>query len=692
MGYAPEKIRNILLAGHSSSGKTSLAEALLFLTKSSDRFGSVAAGTTVMDFEDEEIRRKASVSLAVAPLEYNGTKVNLLDAPGLFDFELGQYEGVQAAETVAVVVSARGGIGVGAEKAFRLAQKNHRATMFFVTSTSVDNADFKKTFNELREKFGSNVCPIIFPVIEEGKKTVFVDLLENKAYTYDNHKATEVPVPDTDGYVDELLSDINEAVATTDDDLMEKFFMEEPFTHEELINGIKEGTKNGTLYPVFAADSLTLEGIELSLRNMVALMPAPTELNPYEVTDNSGETVELKCNANGPLAAYVFKTVADPFVGKLSYVRVLSGTLSAASALVVANSGENERPGKILTMRGKKQIDTKEISAGDIGAITKLGSTHTGDTLCEAGNLYNVKAIDFPHPTMSMAMTAANKGDEGKISSAIQKLLEEDRTVSYRVNSETSQQIISGLGEQHLEVVVAKLKQKFGVEVALQAPRIAYRETIRGTAEAEGKHKKQSGGAGQFGVVQMRFEPLPGEGFEFVNAIVGGTVPKEFIPAVEKGIREAMLHGVLAGYPMIGFKATLYDGKYHPVDSKEVAFKSAARLSYKAACAKAKPTLLEPIDTLNAYIPSDCTGDLMSEITKRRGRVLGMTPDEDGLTRIEAEVPEAEMLDFTAYMRSSTQGRGHFSTEFLRYDPLPGNLEAKVIAEAADLREAEEDD
>ena len=691
MGFAPEKIRNILLAGHSSSGKTSLAEALLFLTKSSDRFGSVAAGTSVMDFEDEEIRRKASVSLAVAPLETNGYKVNLLDAPGLFDFELGQYEGIMAAETVAVVVSSRGGLGVGAEKAFKLAKKNHRAIMFFMTSTSVENADFKKTFEEMREKFGTAVCPVMYPIIEEGKQTVFVDLLASKAYTYNNGKATEVAIPNDD-FIEVLMNDINEAVAAVDDELMEKFFMEEPFTHEELIGGIKKGIKDGTFYPVMAADSLTLEGIELALRNMTDLMPAPTEMNLYDVTDANGASVELKADPNAPLAAYVFKTVADPFVGKLSFVKVLSGNLSSASSIVVANSGESERPGKILTIRGKKQIDTKDISAGDIGAVTKLSSTHTGDTLCEAGNLYTVKAIAFPEPTMSMSMYAANKGDEGKISSAIQKLLEEDRTVSYRVNSETSQQIISGLGEQHLEVVVAKLKQKFGVEVGLQAPRIAYRETIRGTAEAEGKHKKQSGGAGQFGVVQMRFEPLPGEDFEFVNAVVGGTVPKEFIPAVEKGIREAMLHGVLAGYPMIGFRATLYDGKYHPVDSKEVAFKSAARLSYKAACAKAKPTLLEPIDTLNAYIPGDCTGDLMSEITKRRGRVLGMTPDEDGLTRIEAEVPEAEMLDFTAYMRSATQGRGYFKTEFLRYDPLPGHLEAKVIAEAADLREAEEDD
>ena len=690
MDYTPDKIRNIMLGGHSSAGKTSFAEALLFAAKASDRFGSVAAGTTVMDYEDEEIRRKASISMSLAPLEANGCKINLLDTPGLFDFELGMYEAVQAAETVAVVLSARSGLSVGTEKAFKLAKKNNRAISFVVTQTGVENADFQKTFQQLRDRFGSAVCPVIVPVIEEGKPTVFVDLLEMKAYTYSKGAATEVAVPDTAGYIDELLDGINEAVAEVDEELMMKFFDGEAFTKEELVGGIKQGVKNGTLYPVLACDSVLLDGIDLCTKYMTSILPSPADAMPA-VTDKDGNAVELACKADGPLVAYVFKTIADPFVGKLSFVKVLSGTLAAGTNPVVAATGENERPGKLLVIRGKKQIDTKAITAGDLGAVTKLGSTHTGDTLCDASAVYSVKAIEFPKPTMSMALYAANKGDEGKISSGIQKLLEEDRTVTYHVNGETSQQILSGLGEQHLEVVTGKLKSKFGVEVALQAPRIAYRETIRGTAEAEGKHKKQSGGAGQFGVVNMRFEPLHDGGFEFVNAVVGGTVPKEFVPAVEKGIREAMVHGVLAGYPMIGFRATLFDGKYHPVDSKEVAFKSAARLAYKAACANAKPTLLEPISTLKAYVPGDCTGDIMSEITKRRGRVLGMTPDEDGLTLVEAEVPDAELVDFTNYMRSSTQGRGTFSTTPLRYEPLPGNLEAKVIAEAADLREAEED-
>ena len=692
MAFTPDKIRNIMLAGHSSAGKTSFAEALLFVQKSSDRFGSVTAGTTVMDFDAEEIRRKASINLAVAPLEYNGNKLNLIDVPGLFDFELGMYEGIQAAEGVTIVLSARSGLSIGAEKAFKLAKKNHRSTMFYVGSTAVENANFEKTFKELRDAFGSGVCPVVVPVIAEGKDTIYVDILENKAYTYKSGKATEVPVPSS-SFLEEILADVTEAVAEVDEELMDKFFMEEPFTHDEMVYGIKKGAKEGTLFPIISGDSINLEAMDLCLRYMTALLPSPADVNAYELTDADGNAAELECKADSPLVAYVFRTVADPFVGKLSFVKVLSGSLSGASAPVVAATGASERPGKLLTIKGKKQIDTDAITAGDIGAVTKLASSHTGDTLCENGAIYNVKPIDFPKPTMSMALFAANKGDEGKISSAIQKLLEEDRTVSYHVNSETSQQIISGLGEQHLEVVVGKMKSKFGVEVNLQPPRIAYRETIRGTAEAEGKHKKQSGGAGQFGVVQMRFEPLPGDEFEFVNAVVGGTVPKEFIPAVEKGIREAMAHGVLAGYPMVGFRATLYDGKYHPVDSKEVAFKSAARLSYKAACAKAKPTLLEPISMLKATIPTDNTGDIMGEITRRRGRVLGMTSveGEKGVTLVEAEVPEAEMQDFNTYIRSTTQGRGTFELEHLRYEPLPGNLEAKVIAEAADLREEEED-
>ncbi len=691
--YTPDKIRNVMLVGHSGSGKTSLAEALLFLTKSTDRLGTVADGNTVCDFDPEEIKRKASISTAIAPFEYDGKHINLIDVPGLFDFELGIYEGIKAAESVIATVSARSGVAVGTSKAIKLATKNKKSKMFFLTKMAAEHADFKKVYEGLKAEFGTGVCPIVYPVVCEGKPTVYIDLLKNKAYTYSNGKATEAAIPDTAGYVDELRAAINEAVAETDEALMEKFFGGEEFSNDEIIKGIKDGVKQGILMPVLCGDSTTLEGIDLLLGAINFILPSPAEIGEFEATDASGSAVKLPIDQNGPLVAYIFKTVSDPFVGKLSFVKVLSGKLAGSVALVNASTGEAEKPGKLIFVKGKKQIDASEIGAGDICAVTKLSAAKTGDTLCSAGKVYKVAPIEFPHPSMTMALRAKNKGDEGKIAAAIQKVMDEDKTLIYSVNKETVQQVVSGLGEQHLESVVSKLKAKFGVEVELIPPRVAYRETIRAKAEAEGKHKKQSGGAGQFGVVQIRFEPLlDGTDFEFVNAVVGGTVPKEFIPAVEKGLREAIQHGVLAGYPMTGLKATLYDGKYHPVDSKEVAFKSAARLSYKAACAQAKPAILEPIGTLKAFVPDSNTGDIMGEINKRRGRVLGMNPGEDGLQVVEAEVPMSELIDFTTYMRSSTQGRGSYSVEFARYEPLPANLEQKVIDDAKDLREAEEDE
>ncbi|MEG1017147.1 MAG: elongation factor G [Oscillospiraceae bacterium] len=685
-------MRNVMLCGHSSSGKTSLAEALLFATKSTDRFGTIADGTTVMDSDPEEIRRKVSISLSVAPLEFENTKINLIDVPGLFDFELGIYEGIKAADGVVICVSARSGVSVGQQKAFKLALKHNKARMFYMSKMATENADFAKTFDSLKASFGSSVCPVVVPVQREGKPNVYVDLLEMKGYTYTDGKASLSDIPDTDGYIEELVHELNEAVAETDETLMEKFFADEPLTHDEIVTAIRKAAKDGALVPVICGDSQTMEGIDLALRYIKRFQPSPADKESVEVTDKDNNKVSIKYDPSGPLVAYVFKTVADPFVGKLSFVKVVSGRLTSDAAIVNATTGEQERPGKLLGIKGKKQLDVKEIVAGDIGAVTKLADTKTGDTLCLAGKVFKLEPIEFPAPCMSMAVFTKNKGDESKVVSSIQKIIEEDRTVKYYVDSNTAQQILSGLGEQHLDVVVTKIKSKFGVELGLEVPRIAYRETIRATAEAEGKHKKQSGGSGQYGVVSIKFEPLMnGEDFEFVNAIVGGVVPKEYIPAVEKGLREALQHGVLAGYPMTGIKATLFDGKYHPVDSKEVAFKSAARLAYKAACVNAKPTLLEPIGKLSAYVPDSNTGDIMGEVNKRRGRVLGMNPAEDCLQLVEAEVPMSEMYDFTTFMRSSTQGRGHFSLEFTKYEPLPQMLEQKVIEDAKELREAEEE-
>ncbi len=693
MAYSPDKIRNVMLAGHSGSGKTSLTEALMYITKSSDRLGTVADGNTVSDFDPEEIRRKASISTALAPFEYKETHVNLVDAPGLFDFELGNYEAVKACESVLITVSSRSGVAVGTQKAYKLAKRNNRAKMFFISKMAAEHADFFKVFDELKAQFGNSVCPVMMPVMQEGKPTVYVDLLQKKAYTYNNGVESEVPMPEQHERMEELMTAINEAVAETSDELMDKFFNDEPFTDEEIVKAVRSGVKSGVIAPVVCGDTSTLEGMIIVLEAIRKMLPSPADVSETPVKDKDGNDAVVTYSPNGPLVAYVFKTVADPFVGKLSYVKVVSGTLTSDGPLVNARTGEQEKPGKLMFLKGKKQIDTKEIVAGDMGAVTKLVGVKTGDTLCRPDAVYELERIEFPKPSMRMAIKTKNKGDESKVAPAIAKLMDEDPTLQYVVDSETGQQVLSGLGEQHLDVAISKLKSKFGLDLELTPPRVAYRETIRAKAEAEGKHKKQSGGAGQYGVVQMRFEPLTdGTEFEFVNAVVGGAVPKEFIPAVEKGLREAMKHGVLAGYPMTGVRATLYDGKYHPVDSKEVAFKSAARLAYKAACAQAKPAILEPIGTLRAMVPDSNTGDLMGEINKRRGRVLGMNPsEEEGMQVVEAEVPMSEMHDFTTYMRSSTQGRGTYELEFARYEPLPSNLEAKVIEEAADLREAEEE-
>lgn len=681
MSFTPDRIRNVMIAGHNGSGKTTLAEALLFYTKSSDRFGRVEEGNTVMDFDPEEAKRQASLSSAVAPLEYDDFKMNLIDVPGLFDFELGLYEGIMAAESVLICVEARGGLPVGAQKAYKLAVKNNKARMVYVSKLDVENADFYKAFDELKAEFGASVCPIVVPHVD-GKEIKFVNLISEKAFTYDaKGVATQVDLPDLGTRYEEMRNAMFEAVAETDDALMEKFFEGEPFTIDELTEGLRIGVKTGAITPVLCGVSPAMAALDMLLRNMKSLLPS-AHRGGAMLAEEGDKEVMVECEPDGALAAYVFKTVADPFVGKLSYVKVVRGVLKSDSAVVNSRTGEPEKLGKLMFMKGKKQIDAPEISAGDIGAITKLGSTKTGDTLCAQGKVVKIKSVAFPRPTYSMAVRTKQKGDESKISTAMQRLMEEDGTLRYKMDSETAQQVLSGLGEQHLDVLVSKLKTKFGVDVEMTEPRVAYRETIRKKVKAQGRHKKQTGGHGQFGDVIVEFEPHDGEELIFEEKVFGGSVPKNFFPAVEKGLRDAIEHGVLAGYPVVGLKATLLDGSYHPVDSSEMAFKMAARLSYKAALPDASPVLLEPIGTLKAYVPDSNTGDIMGEVNKRRGRIMGMNPAGDGLQVVEAEIPASEMHDFTTYMRQLTQGRGHFDFDFVRYEPLPGNLEAKVIEEA----------
>ena len=683
--YPAKNIINVAMAGHSGAGKTSLAEAMLYLAGASDRRGKVGEGNTVCDSDPEEIRRKTSVSTAVAPFEWKNKKINLLDTPGLFDFQGGLYEAARAAESVVIVLAGKSGVSVGTEKAFAAAEKRGLSKIFFVNGLCDEGSDFYKVFEDLKASFGPSVCPIVVPYFEDGKADKYINMLEYKAYDYSGGKPVQVDMPNMGARLEGLRTAIYEAVAETSDELFEKYFSGEEFTPEEVIVGVSQGVKSGTISPVFCGDAMLMRGMEQFMDGLCWLAPSAADKGAEIGVDVDGNPVEIAVKEDAATAAIVFKTVADPFIGKLSYVKVLSGKISTETPLINMRTGNTERVGKTVMMCGKKQEDVKAITAGDIGVIPKLAGVNTGDTLCAPARKVTLDGIAYPTPEMRMAIVPKNKGDEDKVAQGIMRLAVEDPTIRFENNAETKEMVISGMGEQHLDVIVSKLKTKFGVDVTLRSPRVPYRETIRKTVSVQGRHKKQTGGHGQFGDVWIQFEPIPGEDVEFAENVFGGSVPKNFFPAVEKGVRQAAQHGVLAGYPMVGLKATLLDGSYHPVDSSEMAFIMAAKLSYKAAIPEAGPVLLEPIGTLKAHVPADNTGDIMGEVTKRRGRVLGMNPDEDGEQVVEAEVPMSEMQDFTTFLRQLTQGRGWFTFDFVRYETLPQMLEAKVIEQAKAL-------
>ena len=680
--YQAKNIINLAVAGHGGAGKTSLAEAMLYLAGVSDRRGKVGEGNTVCDYDPEEIRRKASISAASAPLEWKNKKINLLDAPGLFDFEGGMCEAMRAADTALIVVSGRDGVAVGTEKAFAAAEKNGLAKIFFVNGLCDESARFYRVFEDLKANFGPSVCPVVVPFIQDGQANIYINLLEYKAYDYSGGKPVAVAMPDMGDRLEGLRTAIYEAVAETDDELFEKYFAGEPFTPEEVIVGVSKGVKSGTITPVFCGDALLMRGMEQFMDGLCWLAPSAEEKAGEIGLDVDGNPVELSVNEDGAAAAIVFKTVADPFIGKLSYVKVVSGKISTDSQLVNMRTGNTERVGKTVMLVGKKQVDVKYIGAGDIGAIPKLTATNTGDTLCSPTRKVTLDGVEYPNPTLRMAIVPAKKGEEDKVAQGMMRLSEEDPTLQFSTNNETHEMILSGLGEQHLDVAVSKLKSKFGVDVTLKKPKVPYRETIRKTVQVQGRHKKQTGGHGQFGDVWIEFSPCDSEGLEFGERVVGGSVPKGFFPAVEKGLRECIQRGPLAGYPVVGLSAVLYDGSYHPVDSSEMAFKTAAALAYKAGMPQANPVLLEPIGHLKATVPDANMGDVMGEVNKRRGRVLGMEPAGEGKQTVEADVPMAEMHDFTTFIRQCTQGRGSFTFGFERYEEAPFNVAQKVIEEA----------
>jgi len=680
--YDAKKILNIALAGHSGAGKTSVAESMIYLAGLSDRIGKIADGNTVLDYDPEEIKRKVSVITAVAPIEWKNTKINIIDTPGLFDFEGGVREGMRAADSALIVVSGKNGVDVGTEKAVKLADKMGLTKMFFVNGLCDESARFYRVFETLKSTFGPAVCPVIVPYIQDGKANVYVNLFEYKAYKYENGKMSQTDMPDMGDRLEGLRVAIKEAVAETSEELLDKFIMGEEFTPEEIILGVSQGVKDGSILPVFCGDAQNTFGINQLLDSLTWLAPSAADKGSEFGVDTNGDPVEISVNENGAAAAIVFKTVADPFVGKLSYFKVISGKISTDTPLINMRTGNQERITKVLTVRGKKQEDASYVGAGDIGAIPKLQNTITGDTLCAPTRKVVLDGITYPNPTYTMAIYPKTKGEEEKVAAGLAKLAEEDPTIKFGMNTETHEMIISGMGEQHLDVIISKLKSKYNVDVVLKEPKIAYRETIRKKVSVQGRHKKQSGGHGQFGDVWIEFEPCDCDDLEFAERVVGGAVPKGFFPAVEKGLRDAIQKGPLAGYPVVGLKATLYDGSYHPVDSSEMSFKMAAAIAYKNGMPQANPTLLEPIGSLKAMVPDNNMGDIMGEVTKRRGRVLGMNPGEDGMQVVEAEVPMAEMHDFSTYIRQVTQGRGSFTFDFVRYEDAPANIAQKIIENA----------
>ena len=682
--YKMDEIRNVAVTGHGKCGKTTLAEAMLFNAGVIDRIGKSADGTTVTDCDPEEVKRNFSISSAVAPIEWKDMKYNIIDTPGFFDFAGEVKEGIRAADSALVVLSGRSGVSVGTEHTFEYARQRGIPIMFFVNKIDDDRADYQKTLEQMKEVFGKSVTPFVYPIREGDEFKGFVDIVDMTARRYDGIYRVEIPVPEGMAEVVAPLRDmIMEAVAETDDELMNKYFNGEEFTVDEIKGAIRKGVKDGSIYPVYCGSGQDNIGVRSLMDGIGKYLPAPSEIEEIARVADSGEPVEVVQSEEETTAAIVFKTIADPYVGKMSLFRVYSGNIRSDSVLYNPNRGCNEKIGKVFMLCGKKQLEASVIKAGDIGCSAKLENTKTGDTLCDKDKNIILTGIEFPSPVLSMAVEPETKGDEEKIVSGLTKLSEEDPSFTVTNNSETKQTLINGQGEQHIDVIVSKLKNKYGVSVKLSEPIVPYRETIIGEATVEGKHKKQSGGHGQYGHVKIKFEPGATEDMLFEEQVFGGSVPKNYFPAVEKGLRDSCLHGVLAGYPVVNMKATLLDGSYHPVDSSEMAFKTAASIAYKEGMKQAKPVLLEPVGYLKAYVPENIMGDVIGDINKRRGRIMGMgESDKKGLNMVEAEVPEAEMFKYAVDLRSMSQGRGVFSFEFVRYEQVPSAIADKIIADS----------
>ncbi len=682
--YTVNAIRNICLLGHSGSGKSALAESLLYMTGAIDRIGKNADGNTVCDYDPEEIRRNISISTSVVPLEYKNHKINLLDAPGAFDFAGAAMEALRAADAAILVCSAKDGITVGFEKAWKYCEERDMPRFIYISKVDEENSDYNATFDALRAKYGNKIAPVVVPIWDSSKKvTGIIDVLNKRAYEMQKLKRVEIEVPeDKVSVIEEFNDALKEAVAETDEALMDRFFEGDDFSYAEMINGLHQGVAELSLFPVLCGSGVSCLGSLMLMDHIISLLPNPEQGNYHKATTADGKTEEFVVSAGGVPSAFVWKTVSDQY-GKYSYVKVLSGEITSDTTLVNARTGDTEKLGRLYTMCGKKATEVKILSCGDIGAIGKMDKVKTGDTLCDPRKVVSLKQIPYAAPCYSMAIAPKTKGQEEKVGTGLNRLNEEDPSFSLYNNPETKQLVISGSGDQQLDVIVARLKSRFSVEAVLTPAKVAYREKIKKKVEAHGRHKKQTGGSGQFGDVWVRFEPQEEQDeLIFAEEVFGGSVPRNFYPAVEKGIQEAVQKGPLAGYPMVNLKAVLYDGSYHPVDSNEMAFRLAAILAFKEAMPNAMPTLLEPIGTLQVTIPDSYMGDVIGDLNKRRGRVMGMNPGTDGDTVVEAEVPMAEMSSYAIDLRAMTQARGSFTLSFERYEEVPKANQAKIIEDA----------
>ncbi len=672
MSYETKNIRNIALLGHGNSGKTSLAESMLFVTGAIDRMGKVSDGNTVCDYDAEEIKRQITISSAIAPVNFGGAKINVIDCPGYFDFVGDVLCALRAVEAGFILVTAKDGISVGAERSWKYLKAANLPTAFVVSKDDEEHGDFFGVVEALRAKYGSIVAPVTIPT-SDGKGVI--DLVNNVCYTTNGSKTVKGEVPAADaGHAEDLRMELMETAAGATEELMEKFFETMELDSSDIIEGLRAGMKDRSVVPVFASAAMLNIGTEALLQGIVDYVPSPADV---EGIDPDGATL-----------GFVFKTVSDQF-GKYSFVKVLQGKITSDLSLRNPRMNSTDKLGRLYTITGKKTVETREACAGDIVAVGKM-DWKTGDTVCDPKNEVELPAIEMPEPCYSMAISPKTKGQDDKVAGGLARLNEEDISFTLVNNAETHQMVISGAGDIQVDVLCAKLKSRFGVDTEIKPARVAYREKIKAKVEAHGRHKKQSGGSGQFGDVWIRFEPQEEQDdMIFAEEVFGGSVPKNFFPSVEKGLRNAVQKGVLAGYPLVGLKAVLYDGSYHPVDSNDMAFQTAARLAYQDGIPKAKPTILEPIGLLQVTIPDANLGDIMSDISsKRRGTVLGMTA-EDGMQTVEAEVPMAEMSSYTIDLRSMTQGRGSFTCKFIRYEEAPGNVQQKVIEEAKALAEQE---